>query len=332
MAMPLALFAWASGLLDDVTPLRQFYTSNYEYHRQQGNQWGAAWAAYSLGTSFSTMYGDAPNAAELSEGRRHLERSLALFRSGGNPWASTYALHAAAEILMAQKEYERAREMYHESLQICRRVGDPGGVAFALHGLGEVASHLQEYEGSWRYLVNALQVSFEHRSEMVIWHLFELASAFAAADRPARTVELLAFISKDADSEWLRNYGADKLAELAEHLPPESFAAARRYGERVELETLVQTLAAEFSEAPAEVAPEPVAGASGQPPLVEALSERELEVLQLVAEGMSNREIAARLTVTVGTVKKHLNNIFGKLQVTSRTQAVARARAHALLR
>ncbi len=61
--------------------------------------------------------------------------------------------------------------------------------------------------------------------------------------------------------------------------------------------------------------------------LVERLSGREIEVLRLVAAGQSNNEIAASLIVSPGTVKKHLNNVFGKLQVSSRTQAVARARA-----
>jgi LuxR family transcriptional regulator, maltose regulon positive regulatory protein len=65
--------------------------------------------------------------------------------------------------------------------------------------------------------------------------------------------------------------------------------------------------------------------------MFELLTERELEVLRLVAAGTSNREIAMRLTVTLGTVKKHLNNIFGKLDVESRTQALARARELGLL-
>jgi LuxR family maltose regulon positive regulatory protein len=61
-------------------------------------------------------------------------------------------------------------------------------------------------------------------------------------------------------------------------------------------------------------------------PLVEPLSERELEILNLVAEGLSNREIAERLIISVGTVKSHMHNIYGKLEVRGRTQAIARAR------
>jgi LuxR family maltose regulon positive regulatory protein len=65
--------------------------------------------------------------------------------------------------------------------------------------------------------------------------------------------------------------------------------------------------------------------------LVEPLSARELEVLQLIAGGRSNQAIAAQLVIAVGTVKRHITNIYGKLGVHSRTQAVARARAVHLL-
>ena len=66
--------------------------------------------------------------------------------------------------------------------------------------------------------------------------------------------------------------------------------------------------------------------ASAPQPLIEPLSERELEVLRLIAAGYSNQEIADRLIIAQGTVKRHINNIYGKLQVGSRTQAVAAAR------
>lgn len=60
-------------------------------------------------------------------------------------------------------------------------------------------------------------------------------------------------------------------------------------------------------------------------PLVEPLTTREVEVLEALAAGMSNEDIATSLYVSVNTVKTHLKNVYGKLQVASRTQAVARA-------
>ncbi|MCL5962687.1 MAG: response regulator transcription factor [Chloroflexi bacterium] len=57
----------------------------------------------------------------------------------------------------------------------------------------------------------------------------------------------------------------------------------------------------------------------------EKLSPRELQVLQLVAAGFDNRELASKLKISVNTVKVHLQNIFTRLQVTTRHEAVARA-------
>ena len=63
----------------------------------------------------------------------------------------------------------------------------------------------------------------------------------------------------------------------------------------------------------------------GVQPLIDPLTPREREVLQLIAAGRSNPEIAAQLVIALSTVKTHVKNIYGKLQVTGRLQAVARA-------
>ncbi len=78
--------------------------------------------------------------------------------------------------------------------------------------------------------------------------------------------------------------------------------------------------------APTEPAASP---APGQP--AEPLSDREIEVLRLLASGRSNREIAAELYLATGTVKAHLNHIFRKLDARSRLDAVTRARSLHLL-
>lgn len=66
-------------------------------------------------------------------------------------------------------------------------------------------------------------------------------------------------------------------------------------------------------------------------PLIEPLTSRELEILRLIAAGLSNPEIAAALIITTGTVKAHTHHIYGKLNVTNRVQALTRARESGLL-
>jgi DNA-binding NarL/FixJ family response regulator len=70
----------------------------------------------------------------------------------------------------------------------------------------------------------------------------------------------------------------------------------------------------------------PAAAMPDQGDTIEALSEREVEVLRLVSAGLPNRDIGRHLFITEKTVKKHLSNILGKLQATNRTQAVDHAR------
>lgn len=81
---------------------------------------------------------------------------------------------------------------------------------------------------------------------------------------------------------------------------------------------------------------DPASDAAAAPPdpnqlLIEPLSDRELEVLALIGNGLTNQAIADELVIALSTVKKHVNNIFGKLSVSSRTQAVNRAQELAIL-
>lgn len=77
--------------------------------------------------------------------------------------------------------------------------------------------------------------------------------------------------------------------------------------------------------------PSVVAAQGRSPMLLNPISDREQEVLQLIASGKSNTAIAEALYISVSTVKTHINNLYSKLGVESRTQAIARAREYALI-
>jgi LuxR family maltose regulon positive regulatory protein len=145
------------------------------------------------------------------------------------------------------------------------------------------------------------------------------ALAFQAQEQPAEALDALAEALALAEPEGYVRLFVDEGNPMA-HLLYRAVEKGIRpaYGGRLLAAFEVQTV---------DRSPEP----GGESPLVEPLSQREIEVLQRIAEGLTNREIAQKLVIAPGTVKVHTSNIYGKLGVRSRTQAVARARALGIL-
>jgi LuxR family maltose regulon positive regulatory protein len=154
-----------------------------------------------------------------------------------------------------------------------------------------------------------------------------MALCWQARGKPQRALEVLArALSQAEPAGYVRTF-VDKGQPVA--------ALLRRAASTGVTPAYVSRLLAAF-EATQEPAPgKPGRQLAGAGPLaqglIEPLSAREIEVLGLIAAGLSNREIAAELVITTGTVKWHANNIFGKLQVKRRTEAVARAQELGLL-
>lgn len=140
----------------------------------------------------------------------------------------------------------------------------------------------------------------------------------------ARVIILTTFDDDEYVFDGLRAGAAGYLLkDVSSERLVEAIAAAAR-GESFLQPSVAAKVLAEFARLEAQAAPPP-------PALVEPLSDRELVILRRVAAGDSNKEIAAALYITEGTVKNHVTNILGKLGVRDRTQAALRARELGLL-
>jgi DNA-binding NarL/FixJ family response regulator len=145
------------------------------------------------------------------------------------------------------------------------------------------------------------------------------------ADRPeCRVIMLTTF---DDDEDVFEGLRAGAVGYLLKDAPSgklvEAIRAAAR-GESFLQPSVAAKVVAEFARLKDKSAQNPQ-------PLIEPLSERELEILHLVADGASNKEIAGKLSIAEGTVKNHLTNILGKLGVRDRVQAALKAKELGLI-
>jgi predicted ATPase/DNA-binding CsgD family transcriptional regulator len=160
-----------------------------------------------------------------------------------------------------------------------------------------------------------------------------VAISSARAAQPERAAELigLAEAAPAPLTGWLNQWPLFNEArrQLETRLGEEAFGAAWERGQAQSLDVAVGILRDRMPLS--EPVPRRMSAPAANRALIEPLSVRELEVLGLVAEGLSNAEIAARLVIAVSTVKVHARAIYGKLGVTSRTQAIAWAQKLGLL-
>lgn len=169
---------------------------------------------------------------------------------------------------------------------------------------------------------------FRHLVEILTVH----AEALYCANRTEEADEILTLaVKKGAQAGFMRIFAEESAAIRQRLLDLPALHAPSSWNGRV-LDMLrnldpVAPERAEVAEQPPHVKPPE----SGNDALAEPLSQRELEVLELINQGLANKEIATRMTVAPATVKAHIRNLYGKLGVSRRTEALARARELGLL-
>jgi DNA-binding CsgD family transcriptional regulator len=243
------------------------------------------------------------------------------------------------EASRAQSDYTLARDYYERSAEL-RDFSPPRlGLAFTGLWLGDMELarvRALHYLG----LVNKLRVAERSQWKMEIALAFMLLVGVCGLTHQfADAARLFGVIDQflAAEMYWLefadqREYD-HYLALTRNSLDPDTFDALYAEGRAMSLEDAIAYALETPEPEPAVVLVEPlktdleIAPPKTPQPLADPLSQRELDVLVLITEGLTNQEIADRLYIGISTVKKHINHIYSKLDVTHRAQAVARARA-----
>jgi predicted ATPase/DNA-binding CsgD family transcriptional regulator len=286
----------------------------------------------------SYVQGDYIRARQLSE------ESLALFRMLGALLYTAEAMTILAYELIALGEETSARAQLEEALAHARERENTEDVARVLCGLGHLAlrqGSLAEarawFEESvtkmqWRWLVP--------RTKWVVASCLEGLGEIALAERQATwTVQLYgAAEAVRAANGYYSPVGIAQpfynrtLAAARAQFGEKDFAALWAEGQQLTPQQALAPAARAPNVAPAPTTPGMVP-ASKQPPLAtppDGLTVREVEVLRALAHGLTNKQIAEQLMISLNTVKIHVNSIYKKLEITSRTAATRYAIEHDL--
>lgn len=187
--------------------------------------------------------------------------------------------------------------------------------------LAQMSYGLGKFDDARIYLLQSLKLWKYGKTETTVLIWPSVALLLAIDDENKLAVEVLSFAYSYPEdwTEWMRGWSLlhQLRYNLVTKLDKATYQAAWARGTQRNLETTINEFLAYFTDG------ETATLILVSQHLAEPLSERELEVLALLAEGMTNREIAEQLYIAVGTVRVHTRNIYSKLNVGNRTQAAA---------
>jgi DNA-binding CsgD family transcriptional regulator len=239
----------------------------------------------------------------IDEAKRLFAESYDNMCAVGTIVGQATALTHVAQIALVQGEYEEARRIFMGNVEIFRQIGDSGGLAASLEGLAQIAIAQKQPRQAAHLLVEALDITG------IRLQSYTLSLLLCACQLPLKA-ELRAQISSTIQSHPAANEGTKR--KMAAGGADQPVAPPPLEQLVAEMKRYLATFAAQANHP-------------------DSLTEREMDILRLLAEGLPNQEIANRLVMTVGTIKWYLNRMYTKLQVKNRTEAVNRARKLNLL-
>ena len=265
------------------------------------------------------------NQNEAARHYVHQGFAAAITQESGAPIALGTMLFSLGHIALDQGDIAEAIRCFEQIRAIGYKRGYIYGSAASLIGLGRCACAMGNYEEAQRSLCEALQIITRDRMlSLMPFILIGIGELFRQTGKQVRGIELLTFALHHPASDYHTKERAQRL--LTRYQVSE---ATQKTSTKADFDAVTTVLLDELQ------IPENSRLTRHTPQaywtLIEPLSERELEVLTLIADDLSNREIADKLFLSVATVKWYLTHIYSKLGVQNRTLAIMRARQLNLL-
>ena len=282
--------------------------------------------------------------------RTLINESLALFNELGDLYGRAAALNILGLVLHLQgNEQSAACALQEESLAICRMLGNQRGIAHALSALAQITSMTGDFKQAYERYEESLKIMLRLGDRWMVTVLLEgLARVALAQGEAIWTVHLLS--ASDALRQIIGTpmmnleqvLHEQALTTLHDLLDEQTFAAAWAEGQVMSPEQALAASRPLISSVPASESKKPVAPDSGskEPSTTSArvprylhdnLTQREREVLRLLAEGLTSAQISEQLVIGLVTVNSHIRSIYNKLGISSRSAATRYAMEHHLL-
>jgi DNA-binding CsgD family transcriptional regulator len=264
-----------------------------------------------------------------------LEESLALAQEMGQEEAITTVLRYQASLARLRGNQAHAADLAKESLVLARKSGHTWDILEALLILGGSEQALGDLALARALFEEGLSLSQKAGNDSITGkYLAALGNLAVAEQQPHRAARLFGAAEglldmrnpMDFDPSMRLDYERDA-ASVRAQLGEVAYNAAQAEGRAMFLDHLLNSH--ESTTEP--VASKPTSSTKSSLPAPSGLTARELDVLRLLAEGLSNAQIAARLVISPRTVDNHLVSLYSKLHVSSRTAAARYAHEQHLL-
>lgn len=298
-------------LENDLFSAQNYLQESLMLCRKLDHQWGTAYSLRWLG--FIEMLREA-----YQEAQQLAQESLVLYENSGDTLGKVSALIVVSFSALGLGNYERAQQLSREIWILCNEIGLRHPLSIAQIMLGAALCGLGNYAEAKHHLYEGLSEACKvHFMPYILLGVLETAHWLIATGSTVKALPILSFLLAHPVPP-VRGIGPVRrlFAKLQREVSADIFTMAVNQGKSLDRETVIQTCTDILR---------PSADSA------RTLNERELEILLLVAQGFSNREIAQQLILSLGTVKWYMHQIYSKLAVGSRTQAIARARELKLL-